>query len=227
MGWYSLAEIKKEPRWLLLFLLLGLRALAVIWRLFALVLVLVGFSGRAPADDHERTALIMMAKPEALPYFGQLSENALHAFLSRSVAEGSADQNGIQIIDETLYLQRSIDFGDLRSGNLVKDAVSRYSDEIDVLMLYTVNQTIDVDTQFELARITYQIDIEITGMSSNALLGSQSYTLTSPPGADLSDVCAALTTAAELCRVEDLKAKLAAIKPSLKRVAQASILSEL
>lgn len=197
----------------------------MIYRLFALVLSLAGFSQQASADEHGETVLIMMAKPEELPLFGALSEKALHAFLSQAVAASSTEQTSVQIIDETLYLSAFIDFGDLRSGELIKNAVGRYSDEIDTLVLYTVNQTIDVDRQFELARITYQIDIEITGISNDTLLAAQSYNLASPPDADLSDVCVERTTAAEICRVEDLKSKLARIETSFSNMAQESIFS--
>lgn len=167
----------------------------------------------------------MMAKPEEMPLFGPMSEKALHAFLSQAVAASNSEQTSVQIIDETLYLSAFIDFGDLRSGELIKNVVGRYSDEIDTLILYTVNQTIDVDTLFELARITYQIDIEITGISNDTLLAAQSYNLTSPPDADLSDVCAERTAAAEICRVEDLKSKLASIETSVSNMARTSISS--
>ena len=197
----------------------------LVLRLFTCVFILAGFSARASADGHVKTALIMMTKTKEMPLFGPLNENVLHSFLSQTVANSSTEEAGVQIIDETLYLAGFIDFGDLRSSNLIKDAVGRYSDEIDLLILYTVNQTIDVDRQFELARITYQIDIEITRVSTNTLLASQSYNLTSPPNADLSDVCAYKTTAAEICRAEDLKSKLVRIESSFSSMAQASISS--
>lgn len=167
----------------------------------------------------------MMAKPKEIPLFGPLSEKVLHAFLSQAVAASSTEETSVQIIDETLYLSAFIDFGDFRSSELIKNAVSRYSDEIDTLILYTVDQTIDVDLLFELARITYQIDIEITRITNDTLLAAQSYNLASPPEADLSDVCAEKTTAAEICRVEDLKSKLASIEASVSNMARTMISS--
>ena len=167
----------------------------------------------------------MMAKPKEKPLFGPLSEKVLHTFLSQAVAASSTEETSVQIIDETLYLSAFIDFGDFRSSELIKNAVSRYSDEIDTLILYTVDQTIDVDMLFELARITYQIDIEITRITNDTLLAAQSYNLASPPEEDLSDVCAEKTTAAEICRVEDLKSKLTSIEASVSNMARTMISS--